>query len=253
MAVTGLVLVLFVTGHMVGNLQLFAHPDKLNGYAHFLQSLGPALWVVRFTMLACAVIHVWAAVTLYFESQAARGPEAYGVRKWLKAAVASRYMRHSGIIVGVFIVYHILHFTVGTAQHATFKTQFAEYQMAGSFHLLGLPIVDAGAKVHDVWSMVYLGFSCPIVAIFYIVAVGLLTIHLWHGADSMFQTVGFRNERWSACLRRAVGLFCLVYFLGSAAVPGAVLVKAICPPEGTAAAKLVCKDGSCCINPETKK
>ena len=75
MAITGFVLLGFVTGHLVGNLQIFGNPDRINGYAHFLQSLGPILWLVRLTLLACAAIHVWAAVTLTLESRAARGPE----------------------------------------------------------------------------------------------------------------------------------------------------------------------------------
>ncbi len=243
MAVTGFVLVLFVTGHLVGNLQIFAHPDKINGYAHFLQSLGPVLWVVRLSLFACAAIHIWAAVTLALENNAARGSEAYGMNKWLKAAVASRYMKHTGIVVGAFIVYHILHFTVGCAQHSTFKASFDEYIMTSEFREFGLSLVAKGTPVADVYSMIYLGFSNVWVSLFYIVAIGLLTFHLWHGADSMFQTVGLRNEKWSCCLRRAVGLFSIVYFLGSAAIPGAVLAKVICPPANTAAAKIVC--GSC--------
>ena len=75
MAATGLILVGFVTGHLVGNLQIFAHPDKINGYAHFLQSLGPALWGVRLGLLACVVLHIWAAITLVLENWTARGPE----------------------------------------------------------------------------------------------------------------------------------------------------------------------------------
>lgn len=254
MAVTGLILVLFVTGHLVGNLQIFAHPDKINGYAHFLQSLGPVLWIVRLSLLACTVIHVWAAVTLFIENKAARGPEAYGVNKWLKAAVASRYMRHTGIVVGAFIVYHLLHFTVGTAQASSYKANLKidgqkwEYVMQHEFHEFGLPLVSEGKKVDDVYSMVYLGFSNPLVSIFYIVAIGLLTLHLWHGADSMFQTIGWRNEKWSCCLRKAVGIFCLVYFLGSALIPGAILSGALKPAPDTAAAKIV---GSCCADAPT--
>ena len=240
MAVTGLVLVGFVAGHLVGNLQVFAHPDKINGYAHFLQSLGPVLWGVRLFLLACVGIHIWAAVALALENRAARGPEAYGVNKWLQAVFASRYMKHSGLVVLAFIIYHIAHFTVGAAQAENFKTALPEYTMAGEFHLLGLPIVAAGVHVHDVYSMVFLGFASPLVSIFYIVAVGLLSLHLLHGVDSMFQTFGIRNHRWSTGLRRVVALFCLAYFLGNLAIPGAILTGIAKPAEGTTAAtKLV--------------
>ncbi len=236
MAVTGLVLVGFVVVHLVGNLQIFAHPDKLNGYAHFLQSLGPALWAARLFLLACVGIHVWAAVVLALENKAARGPEPYGVNKWLQAVFASRYMKHTGLVVLAFLIYHLAHFTIGAAQAESFKTALPEYTMAGEFHLLGFPVVAAGAHVHDVYSMVFLGFAHPVVAIFYIIAVGLLSLHLLHGVDSMFQTLGLRNHRWASGLRRFTAVFCLVYFLGNLAIPGAILTGLVRPAAGTAAA-----------------
>lgn len=240
MAITGLVLVGFVTGHLVGNFQVFAHPDKINGYAHFLQSLGPALWAVRLFLLACVGIHVWAAVVLALENKAARGPEAYGVNKWLQAIFASRYMKHTGLVVLAFIIYHLAHFTIGAAQAENFKTALPEYTMGGEYHLMGFPVVAAGARVHDVYSMVFLGFANPVVSLFYIIAVGLLSLHLLHGVDSMFQTMGLRNHRWSAGLRRLAAVFCLAYFLGNLAIPGAILTGIVKPAPGTvAAAKLV--------------
>lgn len=239
MAITGLVLVGFVTGHLVGNFQIFAHPDKINGYAHFLQSLGPALWAVRFFLLACVGIHIWAAVVLALENKAARGPEAYGVNKWLQAVFASRYMKHTGLVVLAFIIYHLAHFTIGAAQAENFKTTMS-HTMTGAYHLLGFPVVPAGEHVHDVYSMVYLGFANPVISIFYIIAVGLLSLHLLHGVDSMFQTVGLRNHRWSVGLRRFAALFCLAYFLGNLVIPGAILTGIVKPAPGTAAAvKLV--------------
>jgi succinate dehydrogenase / fumarate reductase cytochrome b subunit len=239
MAATGVILVGFVTGHLVGNLPIFAHPDKINGYAHFLQSLGPALWVVRLGLLACVVLHVWAAVALALENWTARGPEPYGVGKWLNAALASRYMKHSGIVVLAFILYHLAHFTVGAAQTGSFKSNLPNYAMGGDFHLLGFPLVAKGQTVHDVYSMVFLGFAHPVVAIFYIIAVGLLSLHLLHGVDSMFQTFGWRNHRWSCWLRRLVLVFSLAYFLGNVAIPGAILSGIARPAAGTTAAKKV--------------
>lgn len=239
MAATGLVLVGFVTGHLVGNLQIFAHPDKINGYAHFLQSLGPALWGIRLFLLACVAIHVWAAVTLVLENWEARGPEAYGIRKWLNAILASRYMKHTGVVVLAFIIYHLAHFTIGAAQADSFKSALPEYAMKGEFHLLGFPIVAQGQAVHDVYSMVFLGFAHPWVSLFYIVAVALLSLHLLHGVDSMFQTFGLRNHRWAPCLRRVVALYCLAYFLGNLAIPGAILTGMAKPAAGTVAAKKI--------------
>lgn len=239
MAFTGLVLVGFVLGHLVGNLQVFAHPDKINGYAHFLQSLGPVLWAVRLFLLACVGIHVWAAVVLSLENKQARGPEAYGVNRWLQAVFASRYMKHTGLVVLAFIIYHLAHFTLGAAQSGSFKTALPEYVMGGEYHLLGFPVVAAGLPVHDVYSMVFLGFAHPVVSLFYIVAVGLLSLHLLHGVDSMFQTFGLRNHRWSDGLRRFAALLCLAYFVGNLAIPGAILTGIAKPAPGTtAAAKL---------------
>jgi succinate dehydrogenase / fumarate reductase cytochrome b subunit len=140
MAASGLVLTGFAVGHLVGNLQIFSHPDKINGYAHFLQSLGPALWIVRLALLAAVGIHIWAAVALTLESKAARGPEKYGVHKWLAATWASRTMRLSGLVVAAFVVYHILHFTVGVFGSEYYKNGM-EYTMTEAFALLGFPVV----------------------------------------------------------------------------------------------------------------
>jgi len=128
---------------------------------------------------------------------------------------------------------------VGAAQAGTFKTALPAYAMAGEFTLFGFPVVAKGASVHDVYSMVFLGFTHPVVSLFYIVAVGLLSLHLLHGVESMFQTLGWRNHRWGCGLRRASAVLCALYFLGNAAIPGAILSGAAKPAAGTAAAKRV--------------
>jgi succinate dehydrogenase / fumarate reductase cytochrome b subunit len=229
MAVTGIVLIGFVVGHLAGNLQVFEHPDKINGYAHFLQSLGPTLWAARIVLLACVVVHIWAATVLTLESRRARGSEPYKVKTWLQATFASRYMRWTGYVVLAFIVYHLAQFTVGAAQPATFKANLARYTMTGDYRIFGVTVVRAGTEVMDVRSMVILGFQNPAVAIFYIIAVGLLSLHLLHGADSLFQTLGWRNGRWAKGLRTAVGICCAAYFLGNLAIPGSVLLGIVKP------------------------
>ena len=93
MAVTGFVLLGFVVGHLVGNLQVFEHPDKLNGYAAFLHQLGPLLWVARIGLIACVFVHIWAATVLTLENRAARGGTPYGVAHTIRATFASRAMR----------------------------------------------------------------------------------------------------------------------------------------------------------------
>ncbi len=241
MAVTGVVLLGFVTGHLVGNLQIFAAPDKINGYAHFLQSLGPALWAVRFFLLACVLIHLWAAVQLTLENWAAR-PERYEFRHTVQATLSSRTMRWTGVVVLAFVVYHLAQFSLGWAHPDEFKSSLPLYAMAADFHLLGFPVVAKGQEVHDVYSMVFLGFSHPLVSFFYILAVGLLSLHLAHGADSMFQSLGWRTEKWAGLLRKIVVLCCVLYFLGNLAIPGAILSGMVRPAPGTYAARMLAGD-----------
>ena len=121
MAVTGLVLIGFVVGHLVGNLQVFQHPDALNGYAQFLHNLGPLLWLARLGLIASVVLHIWAATALTLENNAARGAVPYGVSQTIRATLASRAMRVTGYIVLAFLIYHLAHFTWGVVQAETFK------------------------------------------------------------------------------------------------------------------------------------
>jgi succinate dehydrogenase / fumarate reductase cytochrome b subunit len=237
MAVTGLILIGFVVGHLVGNLQVFQHPDKINGYAEFLHQLGPLLWVARIGLLVAVGLHIWAATVLTLENNRARGG-AYGVKHTIQATLASRTMRLSGYVVLAFLIYHLAHFTLGAAQSATFKGNLAAYTMQGAYSVAGFPVIDAGAKVADVHTMVILGFQHPLVALFYIVAVGLLSFHLLHGFDSLFQTLGLRTTTWGGCLRKIAVVFCVGYFVANLAIPGAVLTGSLKPHAGakTAAA-----------------
>lgn len=236
MALSGLILTGFAFGHLFGNLQIFGHPDQINGYAHFLQGLGPALWLVRLVLLAAVCVHVWAAIALTLESKAARGPANYGVHKWLAAGIASRTMRISGLVVLAFVVYHLLHFTVGLVGTEYYKSGLPVWTLAHDVREFGIPLAAKGAEVHDVYSMIFIGFSKPLVAGFYILATGLLALHLWHGADSMFQTLGLRSNKWSCSLRKAVAAVAFVYFLGNLAIPGAILAGIAKPHAGTPAA-----------------
>ena len=236
MAVTGLVLIGFVIGHLVGNLQVFQDPDHINGYAHFLREMGPLLWVARIGLLVAAVIHIWAATVLTIENKKARGPEPYGVKHTIRATLASRTMRLTGYVVLAFIIYHLAHFTWGAAQTQNFKDNLPLYTMQHDYRVAGFPVIDAGARVHDVHTMVIRGFESPLVSVFYIVAVGLLSFHLLHGFDSMFQTLGLRSTRWAQGLRTFCVIFCVAYFLGNLAIPGAVLAGKLQPRTASVAA-----------------
>ena len=224
MAVSGLILVGFVIGHLAGNLQIFSHPDKINGYAAFLHDLGPLLWVARLGLLAAVVIHVWAAVVLTLENKRARGIQAYGYKHTIQATLASRTMRWTGVVVLAFLIYHLAHFTLGGVGAEHFKGNLPAYTMTSDYYIAGFPVVRAGAEVQDVHSMVVFGFQNVAVSVFYIVAVGLLSFHLLHGVDSMFQTLGWRNHKWAANLRRVAVVLCVLYFLGNLAIPASVLL-----------------------------
>jgi succinate dehydrogenase / fumarate reductase cytochrome b subunit len=207
MAFTGLVLFGFVTGHLLGNLQIFLPPEKINAYGHMLESLGAGLWLVRLFLLACLVVHVWLAIQLTLENRAAR-PADYGVDYTSRATLASRLMARTGLVVLAFLVYHLLDFTL-RVQHPEWGAH--TYQLAG------------GAMVRDVHTMIVQGFSRPGVSLFYLLAVGLLSYHLSHGIVSMVQTLGLKNEKWTRGLELFSTAWCWVYFLLNAAIPLAIL------------------------------
>lgn len=215
MALTGLVLVGFVFIHMLGNLQMFCMPEKLNAYAHGLHSLPPALmWGSRIFLLLTVVVHILVGVSLVRENRAAR-PRNYEVNNSRAASVASKfgflgnlYMPVSGLVILAFIPFHILHYTVRAAFTGIVE---AQYHNAAT-------LAD-GTPVDNVYAMVVDGFSHPGVAIFYIVGMVLLFAHLAHGVSSMFQSVGFRNEKWRPRLDLLAKGYAIVVAAGFIAIP----------------------------------
>jgi len=209
MALTGGALFVFVIGHLVGNLQLFLGPETLNRYGHFLQSNKEILWMARLGLLACAVLHVVAAAQISAENKAARPVGYAGDPNPIAASYASRTMLMSGLIVGAFIVYHLLHYTV-LVTGVNFSGQDF-----GGFH-------DTQGR-HDVYRMMIVGFQQPIVAILYIVAMALLCLHLSHGVEAMFQSLGVRAGCCPALPKRVAQWGAIVIFAGYASMPLAVL------------------------------
>jgi len=226
MALTGLVLVLFVMGHMLGNLQIFLGADVINAYAYKLHYVMPSalLWAIRLFLLACIAIHIWAAVMLTLDNRKAR-PENYADNKVVQATYASRTMRLSGVILLAFVFFHLAHFTVRSVPGM-------KYEEPGVISPTEVPLVKKGEAVtkegevimtFNVNDMMVAGFQVWWVSAFYIVATGLLCMHLAHGVSSMFQTMGLRNKIW----RKRLDLIALGYgwvvFLGFAIIPVAVL------------------------------
>jgi succinate dehydrogenase / fumarate reductase cytochrome b subunit len=214
MAVTGFVLFLFVIGHLAGNLQIFIGREAINRYGYFLQSNLELLWPVRVVLFAMLVLHIWSASKLTLENRAAR-PVGYQVYQPLGASLASRTMFAGGSIVCVFIVYHLLHYTA-EVQYLNFTHQnFAAFMEK-------LP-GQVPPERHDIFKMMVVGFSNPWVSGFYILGLALLSLHLSHGASSMFQSLGWKNEAYRPFLDKAAVVIAWLIFLGYTSIPVAIL------------------------------
>jgi len=210
MAGTGLLMILFVIGHMLGNLQIFLGAESINRYGNFLQTNVEVLWPVRIALIAIILIHIWSATKLTMENRAAR-PVAYQHWEPTAASYASRTMMVSGVIVAVFIVYHLLHYTAMVEAVNLKGENFAEFK-------------DANGR-HDIYRMMVVGFSQPLVCIFYIIGVGLLCLHLSHGASAMWQSLGWKKRSYGPCLDRMAKRGSALIFLGYVIIPISIWLK----------------------------
>ena len=231
MALSGLVLVGFAVGHMVGNLQMFLHPDWINEYAYKLQHLQYGLlWLLRSVLLVCVAAHIITAVLLVLENRRAR-PARYEAKASLQASFASKTMRYSGIILLGFIIFHLLHFTVQSI-HPEFRSLETTLEGVGTMHHVYDKLQAVGkTHIHDVYSMVVIGFSPRFwyVSVFYLISMALLCLHLRHGISSMFQSLGLRNALWRVRLDAAALVIALIVFMGFASIPLASLLGIIEP------------------------
>ncbi len=217
MALTGAGLFGFALVHMLGNLQVFLGPEAINRYAHFLQSNKELLWPARLGLLAMVALHIWSAVKLSAENKAARPVGYLNDPAPAAASYASRTMLMSGLIVAAFIIYHLLHFTMKVEVVNLTGRDF------DSLHVLD----NSGHSIHDVHQMLVIGFQQPVVVLFYVIAVGLLCLHLSHGLSAMFQSLGLRNKAWWPTLEQSAKAASLLLFLGYIAVPVAVLLRLV--------------------------
>ncbi|HLW76261.1 MAG TPA: succinate dehydrogenase cytochrome b subunit [Bryobacteraceae bacterium] len=200
MAVTGIILAAFVVGHLIGNLQIFLGPDVFNGYARTLRHLPELVWPVRIVLLISVIAHIWSSLQLAVVKSEAR---PIGYQKHLSAGstYASRTMYMSGPIVAAFVIYHLMQFTFGVG---------------------GTPF-----EPFDAYGNVVNGFRVPVVSGFYVVAMGLLCLHLRHGLWSMFQSLGVNNPRHVARLKIAASAVAWAIFLGFISIPIAVVFRVI--------------------------
>ena len=198
MAVTGVILFAFVIGHMLGNLQVYEGPEKINAYGHFLKSIPELLWGVRAALLAAVLLHIWSSIGLALRNNSAR-PKGYARKKNVVSSYASRTMYWSGPILFCFIVYHLLHFTVG--------------------------IVHPGSdfKEGDIYHNMVASFSVWYVSAWYIFSMILLGLHVGHGASSFVQSLGFNHPRHTPIIKRAAAVFSVLLILGFISIPISVL------------------------------
>ncbi|MDP8924515.1 MAG: succinate dehydrogenase cytochrome b subunit [Chloroflexota bacterium] len=205
MAVTGLVLFAYVFVHMLGNLKVYSGPAYLNAYGVFLREVGyplfaheSVLWIARIVLLVSVGLHIWAAYQLTRVDLAGR-PIHYASRKHLAASFAARTMRWSGVILGLFIVFHVLDLTTGTLHPGTF--------------------IEG-----DVYHNVTTSFGNPVVSLVYIVAQVALALHLYHGVWSMSQTMGWRSAANNSLWKGFATVSAVIIAAGNISIPLAVLL-----------------------------
>ena len=197
MAATGIVLVGFITVHMIGNLLVHRGAAAMNGYAALLQSNPVLLWGTRAVVLVALVFHIHAALTLARRAAAAR-PERYAKLTPQVSTWSARLMRAGGILLAVFVVFHILHFTTGN--------------VLPSLYVLGEP-----------YQNVVRSFSIGWVALFYVTAMVSLAFHLHHGIWSLFQTLGANHPNVNGIRVRLAWFLSIFIPLGFVSVPLGVL------------------------------
>jgi succinate dehydrogenase / fumarate reductase cytochrome b subunit len=207
MAVTGVFLFGWIFAHMLGNMKLYLGPEHLNEYAKWLRVMGgpalptdAALWISRILLIVAVWLHIQAATQLTLMNMHAR-PIGYHGRHYVAATYAARTMRWGGVIVALFVIYHLLHLTTGTVHPA-----FVE---------------------NDVYHNVVSGFQVWWVSAVYIVANLALGLHLYHGLWSMFNSLGLNHENFNDWRRTFATAFALVITLGNISFPIAVLTGVV--------------------------
>lgn len=202
-AVTGVVLFGFVIVHMLGNLQMFLGPEVMNGYAATLKSNALILWGARSVLLLSVVLHIAFSIQLVLESNQAR-PVAYRTKHSIATSYAARTMKFSGPLLALFIVYHLAHFT------------WPGVAMAAYQH-----------DPHDVYSNFVNGFRVPWVTAIYLLAQTALGLHLYHGAWSLFQTLGLSHPRYNRLRENLPRAVAFMVVSGNVILPLAVLAGII--------------------------
>ncbi len=208
MALSGIILFAYVIAHMLGNMQLYLGSEVINRYAKFLHSNEGMLWTARIVLLAAVLVHAVAGIQLWFRAREAR-PVAYRLKQNIQATPASRTMIITGVIIALFVVYHVLDLTVGVF-------------LAGNY-------VDLD-PAHNVTT----SFANPVPAVLYIVAMIALGFHLWHGVYSMFGSLGLTHPLYTEKVKKGAALVATIIALANISIPVAVLTGAVKAPPASA-------------------
>src|SRR4051795_3498588 len=208
MDISGMVLMVFVLAHMIGNLKIYLGASSLDRYSHWLREVGePALpqqtllWAVRIVLIVALVVHLHAAYALTQMNRRARPVKYASKRDFAAADFASRTMRWTGIIVLLFVIFHLLDLTWGPAN--------PDFVKADPYH----NVTESLQR----WP----------VALVYIAANLALALHLYHGAWSLFQSLGWSHPRWNAWRRRFAVAFAAVIAAGNISIPLAVVTGVV--------------------------
>jgi succinate dehydrogenase / fumarate reductase cytochrome b subunit len=203
MAITGLFMVLFVVGHLLGNLTIFAGPNGLNAYAAKLHELAPVVWGTRIVMLVSVVLHAVLGIQMSTENSAAK-PTKYAVDRHLRATFSSKTMIWTGVILAAFIVYHLLHFTFRVTPNL----------------VIGWDELNR----FDVYTMVVSSLKSTLIAAIYVVAMVALFLHLSHGIQSTFQTLGLSNSKLLPRYGTLGKVASAIFLIGYGSIPVLILV-----------------------------
>jgi len=202
MAITGQLMVLFVVVHLIGNSTIYL--GWLNAYAHHLHAFPPLVWIFRLVMLLFVGTHACYGILITLENNAAN-PGAYAVSRQLKATFSSKNMIWTGLLILVFVVYHMCHFTARLTPDIVANT---------------LP--DGGT---DVFTMVVSSFQHGIIALIYVAAMIVLFLHLNHGIQSFFQTMGWHNDCSMPVISKVCRIIAVIFLIGYSSIPIVILTR----------------------------
>jgi succinate dehydrogenase / fumarate reductase cytochrome b subunit len=206
-AVTGLILVGFILVHTMGNLLVYAGPNAINAYAIGLRDLGGLLWLARIVLVVAAILHIITTIKLVRHNKQVAGH--YKVYNYKAATFSGRFMAYAGIAIFFFVLCHLAQFTWGWVDSSNYAMETT---------------LPDGRAVHDVYTMVILGFRNAAVSLFYVIAVIFLGLHLKHGIHSMFQTLGIHGKKFTPLIQKVATILSFIIVISLISIPISVML-----------------------------